>query len=73
MFGAEIRKISEFLSENFQFLEVKFSIYLNRRVFVLRPNQRSHISFQKVRVRLFLLSPCFIELLKLNANTVDPD
>ena len=25
----------EFLSENFQFLEVKFSIYLNRRVFVV--------------------------------------
>ena len=25
-----------FLSENFQFLEVKFSIYLNRRVFVMR-------------------------------------
>ena len=24
-----------FLSENFQFLEVKFSIYLNRRVFVM--------------------------------------
>ena len=24
-----------FLSENFQFLEVKFSIYLNRRVFVI--------------------------------------
>ena len=23
------------LSENFQFLEVKFSIYLNRRVFVM--------------------------------------
>ena len=36
MFLAEIRKISEFfLSENFQFLEVKCSIYLNRRVFVL--------------------------------------
>ena len=28
-------KISEFLSENFQFLVVKFSIYLNRRVFVM--------------------------------------
>ena len=28
-------KISEFLSENFQFLEVKFTIYLNRRVFVM--------------------------------------
>ena len=33
MFLAEIWKISEFLSENFQFLAVKFSIYLNRRVF----------------------------------------
>ena len=28
-------KISEFLSENFQFLMVKFSLYLNRRVFVI--------------------------------------
>ena len=28
-------KISEFLSESFQFLGVKFSIYLNRRVFVI--------------------------------------
>ena len=35
MYCAEIRKISEFLSENFQFLVVKFSVYLNRRVFVM--------------------------------------
>ena len=28
-------KYQRFLSENFQFLEVKFSIYLNRRVFVM--------------------------------------
>ena len=28
-------KIRDFLSENFQFLEEKFSIYLNRRVFVM--------------------------------------
>ena len=35
MIWAETWKISELLSENFQFLEVKFSIYLNRRVFVL--------------------------------------
>ena len=28
-------KISEFLSENFQFFVVKFSVYLNRRVFVM--------------------------------------
>ena len=30
-----MKKISEFLSENFQFLVVKFSIYMNRRVFVM--------------------------------------
>ena len=28
-------KYQSFLSENFQFLEVKFSVYLNRRVFVM--------------------------------------
>ena len=28
-------KISEFLSENFQFLVVKFSVYLNRHVCVM--------------------------------------
>ena len=28
-------KYQSFLSENFQFLEVKFSIHLNRRVFVM--------------------------------------
>ena len=37
MFCAEVWKISEFfLSENFQFLEIKFSIYLNRHVFVMK-------------------------------------
>ena len=35
VFWAEIWKMSEFLSESFQFLVVKFSIYLNRRVFVM--------------------------------------
>ena len=36
MFWAEIWKISEFFYlKTFQFLEVKFSIYLNRRVFVM--------------------------------------
>ena len=30
-----MKNIKSFLSENFQFLEVKFSIYLNRRVFVM--------------------------------------
>ena len=35
IFWAEIWKIPEFLSENFQFLVVKFSIYLNRHVFIM--------------------------------------
>ena len=30
-----IKNIRDFLSENFQFLEVKFSTYFNRRVFVM--------------------------------------
>ena len=30
-----MKNIRVFLSENFQFLEVKFSIHLNRRVFVM--------------------------------------
>ena len=30
-----MKKYQIFLYENFQFLEVKFSIYLNRRVFVM--------------------------------------
>ena len=30
-----MKKYQIFLSENFQFLEVKFSIYMNRRVFVM--------------------------------------
>ena len=30
-----MKNVRVFLSENFQFLELKFSIYLNRRVFVM--------------------------------------
>ena len=35
IFWAEMWKISAFLSENFHFLVVKFSVYLNRHVFVM--------------------------------------
>ena len=31
-----MKNIRDFLSENFQFMEVKFSIYLNRRVFIMK-------------------------------------
>ena len=36
MFLAEIWKIWEFLSENFQLFVVKFSVYLNIRIFVMK-------------------------------------
>ena len=35
-FEQKYEKISEFLSENFQFWVVNFSVYLNRHVFVMR-------------------------------------
>ena len=35
MFEQKYEIYQSFLSENFQFLEVKFSIFLNRRVFVM--------------------------------------
>ena len=37
-----------FLSENFQFLEVKFSIYLNRRVFVMRSYKSNKFTHKKM-------------------------
>ena len=43
-----MKNISFFLSENFQFLEVKFSIYLNKRVFVMK------MSFIVVVVFIFM-------------------
>ena len=35
-FEQKYEKYQIFLPENFRFLEVKFSIYLNRRVFVMK-------------------------------------
>ena len=51
MFWAEMWKISEFLSENFLFLVVKFSIYLNRRVFVMALLRRSKLAFFSVMIQ----------------------
>ena len=34
-FEEKSERYQSFLSENFQFLEVKFSIYLNRHVFIM--------------------------------------
>ena len=60
MFWAELWKISEFLSENFQFLAVEFSIYLNRDIFViyaqvvvsLRWTHMSEITFSHVSTQI---------------------
>ena len=43
-FEQKYEKILEFLSENFHFLVVKFSVYLNRRVFVMYLVLPPHIS-----------------------------
>ena len=51
-----MEKISEFLSETFQFLEAKFSIYLNKLNFSLR-----EISLQRKTVNLsqfYILTYC---------------
>ena len=39
-----MKKIAGFVSENFQFLEVKFSMHLNRRVFVMFWLGAAHMS-----------------------------
>ena len=37
-FEQKYEKYQSFLSENFHFLEVKFSTYLNGRVFIMEPS-----------------------------------
>ena len=46
MFWSEIWKLSFFLSENFQFLQVQFSIYLYRHVFVMM--EKKELRWSKV-------------------------
>ena len=49
-------KISDFLSENFMFLEVKFSIYLNRRVFVMSMKNKTILNVVCLHIKFTL--PC---------------
>ena len=63
MFWAEIwKKILEFLSDNFQFLVVKFSVHLNRCVFVMVWNVTKIISEHNNRctVKKFIFACSFI-------------
>ena len=56
----------EFISENFQFLVVKFSIYLNRRVFVMKVKEQKNCKYstntsrKHARIILIPLSPTCI-------------
>ena len=66
-FEQKYEKYQSFLSENFQFLEVKFSIYLNKRVFVmgllkgagLKPVLLNEMKIEvSVSLRLFIRQVC---------------
>ena len=43
-FEQKYEKYQSFLSENFPFLEVKFSLYLNRHVFIMVLEMLEHAS-----------------------------
>ena len=48
-----MKNIRVFLSENFQFLEVKFSIYLNRHVYVMNYKKKKKIKTKKKKKNAF--------------------
>ena len=57
-----------FLSENFQFLEVNFSIYLNRRIFVIScligfTTDHSKGAFSVVSLKGFVVANCSVLVL----------
>ena len=52
-FEQKYEKISEFLSENFQFLVVKFSVYLNSRVFVMTKKRCFSILSDHIQIQIF--------------------
>ena len=54
LFWAEIRKISDFFSEIFHFLVVKFSVHLNRHVFVMTFHTLVHVIRTNLGRTLFL-------------------
>ena len=55
-FEQKYEKYQSFLSENFQFLEVKFSIHLNRCVFVMVVQRRKICNVKKIELFSFVLN-----------------
>ena len=57
----------QFLSENVQFLEVKFSVYLNRRVFVMIETLTLHVSNCRSREQTILV----VYIIRILDHTTD--
>ena len=57
-FEKKYEKYQNFLSENFPFLVVKFSVYLNRRVFVMRLDRLGGLSSTFTR-ELYIMTSYF--------------
>ena len=62
-----MKNIRVFLFENFPFLEMKFSIYLNRRVFVM-VTMLKRLNFNKVLWHIHVLYVSFHNLVNLTHN-----
>ena len=76
-----MKKKIEFLAENFQFLVVKFSVYLNRRVFVMYVlikmhtawiHQNNLMSLRTIDYLYYLAEESFLLLAKNSSNIGNP-
>ena len=62
------KKKSDFLSENFQFLVVKFSIYLNRRVFVMKAGSAtSPITSRSITHTIYTPQPLYNTIVRVHS------
>ena len=73
MFCAVRWKISDFLSKNFHFLVVKFSLYLNRLVFVMQSNHLKYTILSIITVNLSELYIWTNSDIKEGKNTLETD
>ena len=72
MFEQKYEKYQKYSSENFQFLEVIFSIYLNRRVFVMLACYVPLLHLFFVSASMFLFIYCFFHYLSLSLLPLVP-
>ena len=65
-----MKNIGIFLSENFQFLVVKFSIYFNRRVFVMEWNL-AHVLIEPRLIKVFKTLILYLPFFNFGNGTLD--